>query len=244
MSMKQINLYQAEFRPPRVVLPARAIALSGVVFVAGLLALYTWGNWQLSQLQGQVGQVVQRAEAVTNQVQASAPETRQPDPKVAAEVQTLEARVQAMQQAQDAIASGVLGSEAGYSAQFHSLARAVGNTASPGAWLTGLTISDSGRAIDLHGRTLAGADAARLIANLRREPLFVDLSFAGLEVHPPKQEDATDALVSPLSAGHAGRNATPRKPPRFLEFSLNARWPEPATPGKPGPLSTAKVSAP
>lgn len=219
MSMKQINLYQTEFRPPKVLLPAHALAVSSVVFLCGLLMLYAWGSWQLRQSRQQVGQVVQRADAVTRQVEASAPGAHRVDPAVAAEAQALEARVQAMQRAQDAIASGVLGSETGYSAQFRALARAVGNPASSGAWLTGVTISDSGRALDLRGRALTGADAAHLIANLRREPLFVGLSFAGLEVltPPPKK--------SPQQPGQ--EVGKPLAAPRFLEFSLNARLTEP-----------------
>lgn len=219
--MKQINLYQSEFRPPKVVLPARALVLSGVVFMVGLLALYAWESWQLRQLKQQVAQIVQRADTVTRQVQAYAPGARQADPSVAAEAQKLEARVRALQLAQDAIASGALGAETGYSAQFRALARAVGNPA--GAWLTRVTLSDSGHAMDLQGRALTGAAAARLIANLRREPLFVGLSFAGLDVHAPKSEDAAEESVAAQPIAKSGRSLEPRTPPRFLEFSLNAR---------------------
>lgn len=230
--MKQINLYQSEFRPPKVILPAHALVFSGGVFLVGLLALYAWESWQLHQLKQQVAQVVQRADSVTRQVQANAPGARQADPSVAAEAQTLEARVRALQLAQDAIASGALGSETGYSAQFRALARAVGNPASPGAWLTRVTLSDSGRALDLQGRALTGAAAARLIANLRREPLFVGLSFAGLDVHTPKTEGEVSggalgaALTQPVAK--AGRSPEARTPPRFLAFSLNARLSESA----------------
>lgn len=218
--MKQINLYQSAFRPPKILLPARGLAISGVVFLAGLLALYAWGGWQLGRLRSQVEQVVQRADAVSRQVQAHAPGARQADPTLAMEAQTLEARVRALQLAQDAIASGALGAETGYAAQFRALARAVGNPASLGAWLTGITLSESGRALDLRGRALDGADPARLIANLRREPLFVGLSFAGLEVVTPQPKNSAQPEGQPDSKAPAA--------PRFLEFSLNARPAEPA----------------
>jgi hypothetical protein len=226
--MKQINLYQADFRPPKVILPARAMVFSSVVFMAGLLALYAWGNWQLRQLKGQVAQVVQRADALTLQMQANAPGARQADPTVAAEAQALEVRVRALQLAQDAIAHGELGSETGYSAQFRALARAVGTTASPGAWLTGVTITEGGHAMDLQGRALSGSDTARLIANLRREPLFIGLSFAALDVHPPKLENKTEASAKLASATLPVGKPAPQ--PRFLEFSLNARLSDAAAP--------------
>lgn len=215
--MKQINLYQSEFRPPKVVLPARALALSGGVFLLGLFALYAWDGWQLRQLQVQVDQAVQRADAVTRQVQAGALGVRAADPAVAAEAQALEARVRALQRAQDAIASGELGAETGYSAQFRALAR----TGAAGAWLTGVTISDRGRAMDLQGRALTGADSARLISNLRREPLFVGLSFAGLEVGAPEVDAATAEEAASARA----------QAPHFLAFSLSARLAEPAASG-------------
>lgn len=219
--MKQINLYQAEFRPPNVLLPARKMALSGGVFIAGLLALYFWNGWQLRQLQQQVGHVAQRAEAVTRQVQASAPGVSPVSPDLLRQTETLEAQVRALQQAQDAIASGAVGSESGYAAQFQALARAVGSRASPGAWLTGVTLFDDGRAMDLRGRTLGGAETARLISNLRREPLFVGMSFATLQVSPP-QPKAGEA--TPVQA------VVPALPPRYLEFALNARLQEQPVP--------------
>ncbi|OYY95306.1 MAG: hypothetical protein B7Y41_02025 [Hydrogenophilales bacterium 28-61-23] len=224
--MKQINLYQAEFRPARVVLPARALLLSSVVFLIGLIGLYVWQGWQLKRLRGDVAQVVERADAVSRQVRANAPSADRADANLAAELHLLETRVRGLQLAQEAIASGELGSESGYSAQFRALSRAAGSPPSPGAWLTGVTISESGRALDLRGRALTGADSARLIASLRREPLFVGLSFASLNVHAP-EPDAEAAEGKAL------------KPARFLEFSLNARPSESGLPTAPG--ATAKA---
>ncbi|MDP2787783.1 MAG: hypothetical protein Q8O79_06880 [Pseudomonadota bacterium] len=230
--MKQINLYQTEFRPPKIILPAREMAISGVVFLLGLLALYAWNGWQLKQLRQQVEQVEQRADAVARQIAASAPGARQADPNLALEAQSLEARVHALQQAQDAIAGGELGSETGYSAQFRALAR----TAGSGAWLTGVTIADGGRAMDLRGRARSGSEPARLIAGLRREPLLVGLSFAVLDVHPPV-DAAAAANASLPPAGQAGRSLEPR----YLEFSLQARLPEAAAPNS---LSAVKPGTP
>jgi Tfp pilus assembly protein PilN len=230
--MKQINLYQAEFRQPRVLLPARKLLLSAAVFVAGLLLLYGLGEWQLRQLRHQVAQVVNRAEEVTRQVQASAPGVRQTDPAIAQQAQTLEARAHALQLAQEAIASGGIGSESGYSAQFHALARAVGNPSRSGAWLTGVTLSDNGRSLDLRGRALNGGSAARLIANLRREPLFVGLSFAELVMGPPQLNADQDA-TRPFGQAAKQPDVSPDAP-RSLAFSLNARAAESATPTKPG----------
>jgi hypothetical protein len=228
--VKQINLYQSEFRPPKILLPARSLAISGVVFIAGLLALSAWERWQLSQLQVEVEQITQRAATVTRQLQSHAPGGRQADPKLLLDAQALEQQAHALKQAQDAINSGEVGSETGYSAQFRALARAT----SPGAWLTGVMVSDRGRALDLHGRALTGAAPARLIARLRGEPLLVGLSFAGLEVHQPKPESASETSVATQAHAASPVHTPPRTPPSFLEFSLNARLTESVAAQKQG----------
>jgi hypothetical protein len=211
--IKQINLYQAEFRPPRVLLPARSLALSGVVFLLGLLALYGWQNWELKQLQVQVSQVEQRANAITRQIEASAVGAQASDAGLVTEAQSLEARVRALKLAQDAVASGELGSETGYSAYFLALSRTV---RTKGAWLTGVTVAESGRALSLQGRALSGADAARLVADLRRDPVFVGLSFSGLTVAPPE--------TNPKRGDEPAEQAA--ETPRFLIFTLDARQTE------------------
>ena len=205
--MKQINLYQAAFRPPSIALPARSIALSGAVLLAGLLALYVWDDSQLRQLREQAAKLSRHADALTRQVEASAPGARQADPALAVEASALEARLRALQSVQEAISAGKVGSEVGYSAQFRALAR----TAVTGAWLTDIALFDNGRAMELRGRALSGADAARLIGNLRREPLFVGLSFTGLQVGPPEAESVVQA------------GAETAQPATYLEFSLMAR---------------------
>jgi len=208
--MKQINLYQAEFRPPRVVLQARSLALSGVMFLLGLLALYGWESLKLKQLQVQVSQVEQRANAVTRQIEASVVGAQVSYAGLVNEARSLEARAHALKLAQDAVASGELGSEIGYSAYFLALARTV---RTQGAWLTGVTVAESGRALSLRGRALSGADAARLVADLRRDPVFAGLSFSGLTVAPPE--------TNPKRGDEPTEQAA--ETPRFLIFALNAR---------------------
>jgi hypothetical protein len=91
------------------------------------------------------------ADAVTRQVETSAPGAATGRIRRLARGATLEARCALLQLAQEAIAGGEVGSETGYSAQFpRAVPRAA--TASPGAWLTGVVLFDNGRAMDLRGR--------------------------------------------------------------------------------------------
>lgn len=207
---KQINLYQAEFRPPRIVLPTRSLLLGVAAFTAGLLGLHAWDSWKLGLYQQEAQRMSERAERVERQLEQAARGGRQADPHVVAEAEALEARVHALQFAQEAMAGGELGSETGYAAQFLALSRAT----VPGAWLTRIEISNRGRAMNLEGRVLHGEDPARLIAALGRQPLFMGLSYAALNVQPPKDEETPgDAQAKPAQARG------------FLEFSLSAHVP-------------------
>ncbi|MDP2431634.1 MAG: PilN domain-containing protein [Pseudomonadota bacterium] len=228
--MKHINLYQAAFRPPRIILPARKLLVGGVLFLCGLLAVYAWDAWRLAQLRRDVNQVSARAAHLEAQVGADN-EANQVDPKMQAEAEGLEARLRNLHLAQAALASGALGSTTGYAAQFRALSRAHVS----GAWLTRVEIAGRGHEMTLLGRALTGEDSARLIASLRREPLFVGLSFASLTLNPPNEK------TGGFEALPAGGAAPPA--PRFLEFTLSARVPEAATTA-PTPGLPATVSLP
>ncbi|MDP2832663.1 MAG: hypothetical protein Q8Q28_05095 [Pseudomonadota bacterium] len=234
--MKHINLYQAAFRPPRIILPARKLLVAGVLFLCGLLAVAAWDAWRLAQLRREVNQVSESAAHLEAQVGADVV-ANQADPKMQAAAEGLEARLRNLHLAQAALASGALGSTTGYSAQFRALARA----RVAGAWLTRVEITARGHEMNLRGRALTGEDSARLIASLRREPLFVGLSFASLTLDPPN--DKTGGFEA-LPAGGA-----PPPAPRFLEFTLSARVPEAATtaaaptPGLPATVSLPELLA-
>jgi len=213
--MKQINLYQAAFHPPRIILPARKLLAGGALFLCGLLGLYVWDAWRLAQLRRDVSQLTQRAAHLEARVKASGV-VQQADPRVLAEAENVEARMRNLQLAQAALASGALGLETGYSTQFRALARA----RIPGAWLTRVEIGELGHEMNLRGRALSGEDSARLIASLRREPLFVGLSFAGLTLAPP--EDKSKPVPNGAEGKVEGAQAGGTPPPRFLEFALSA----------------------
>lgn len=200
--MKYINLYQAAFHPPKVVLPAHRLLAGALVFLAALLALYAWDALRLQQLRVDVGQLAAKAERIEAGLK-SGMGADAADPAVIHQAVELETRLRNLGQAQSAMASGAFGPTQGYSAQFRALARGRND----GAWLTRVSIAERGAALNLSGRALTGEDTARLILRLGREPEFAGLAFSSLNIAPPKQEkeEAGQAL------------------PRFLEFTLLAR---------------------
>ena len=224
--MKHINLYQAAFHPPRVVMPARRLLTGGAVFLCALVALYAWDAWRVVSLRREVGQLSARADRLEARVKAG-DVTRAADPKVLAEAEAVEARLRNLLLAQEALANGALGSETGYAAQFRALAR----VRASGAWLTRVEIGESGHELNLRGRALSGEDSARLIAGLRREPLFVGLSFASLDLAPPRDKGERDVATAGVAP-----------PPRFLEFKLSTHRAKEATaPNAPGSLASGQL---
>jgi hypothetical protein len=217
---KQINLYQAEFRPVRPVLSTQSLLLGAAAFAAGLAALHAWDRWELHRLRTEADLVVQRAEGLEQKLAQSATPPRQADPAVLAEIASLEARVKALQRAQELVTSGALGSDAGYAARFIALTQAK----VPGAWLTRIEVTQGGKVMNLEGRALKGEDAARLIHALGRQPTLSGLAYAKLNVQPAKAEEKAADKTTPAATD---------KDPGYLEFSLSAEVGEQRPPSTP-----------
>lgn len=216
--LRHINLYQAEFRPARVVFPAGRMLAGLGLLLLGLLALHGWGVWQNRELAAQVAQVSRQTEALEARLAGlgRAQEQRLPDAALAADIQRLETRLAALARVEQAIRSGAVGSPRGWSAQFEALAR----VGVPGLWLTGVHLEGSAPNLTLRGRSLEGDAPARYIALLRREPQFVGLEFSALQIAEPKS-DATGAVGA--------------QPARHLEFTLS---------GPAGPLVATEAASP
>lgn len=211
--MRHINLYQAEFRPARVVFRASQMLTALGLLLLGMLAVHGWGVWQSRELTAHVHQVRQQTETLEARlatlVRPAAPAV--PDAALTAEIQRLESQLAALTRLEQALRSGALGSTRGWSAHFEALAR----VHVPGLWLTGVHLEGGSPDLTLRGRCLDGHAPARYIALLRREPQFAGLAFASLEITAPetKAESAdpmSPALAAPMPAG-------------TLEFILSGR---------------------
>jgi hypothetical protein len=214
--LRHINLYQAEFRPARVVFPASRMLAGLALLLLGLLALHGWGVWQNRELAAQVAQVNRQTEALETRLTSlgKAQDHATPDPALAADIQRLETRLAALARVEQAIQSGAVGSPGGWSAHFDALAR----VSVPGLWLTGVHLEGSAPYMTLRGRSLDGNAPARYIALLRQQPQFVGLEFAALEIAEPEQQPEQKPESAPPTTRH-------------LEFTLSG----PARPGAAAP---------
>jgi Tfp pilus assembly protein PilN len=234
---KQINLYQAEFRPVQVALPTASLLLGVTVFAAGLLLVHALDAWQFEKFRTEVDALSSQADQLEQRLASASQTMRQADPQIVAEAAQLENRIRALEQAHTAINSGEIGSVTGYAAQFSALKLAT----APGAWLTHIDISNRGHDMSLTGGALQGDAPANLIAALRRQPLFTGLTYAGLQVNPAKSGNEDGALAGQtVSLNGATANLPPSsaspgpaKSPEYLVFTLAAQLPE----SKPGTSS-------
>lgn len=177
---QQINLYQAEFRPRKVVFPAAGMLRAALLWLLGLAAIYGYGAWQLRDTRAAMLQLEHRVQAIEQRVEA---QRRQQDGgKSAAELvqqaEAAEAKLQALNNAAAAVEAGAIGSDKGWSGHFHAFSRAV----VPGVWLTGFQIGTRGEIAKLSGRALDSEGPARFLHSLREQPLFQGLQFSFLQI--------------------------------------------------------------
>lgn len=225
VQLRHINLYQAEFRPARVVFPVRRMLAGLGLLLLGLLALHGWGIWQNRQLALQVAQVTRQTETVEAHLAAlgKARDPATPDPAVVADIQRLESQLAALTRLEQTLQSGAVGSTRGWSAQFDALAR----VSVPGLWLTGVRLEGSAPYMTLRGRSLDGNTPARYIALLRGEPQFVGLEFTSLEIAEPERKAEVPAPAAQAPTSPAS--------PRALEFVLSGPAPAPQATAKEAP---------
>jgi Tfp pilus assembly protein PilN len=204
---QHINLYHAEFRPPRNPLPAAYLFAGIVLVVAVMLLLYGFESWRLNDQRRNLAALETQAARLEAQLASLSGQVagRQEDPALAAEIAGLEARLVSLGEAERAIQSGALGSRDGYSGYFSALSR----VHVPGVWLVAVDLQGVPVGISLTGRAIAGEDAARYLAALRREPHFGGQRFAALEI--------TRAKAVPAAAEKAPAR------PDSLEFRLVSR---------------------
>lgn len=177
---QQINLYQAEFRPRKVVFPAAGMLRAALLWLLGLAAIYGYGAWQLGKTRADMLQLEQRVQTIERRVEA---QRQQEDggksvAELTQQAAAAEAKLQALNNAAAAVEAGAIGSDKGFSGHFHAFSRAT----VPGVWLIGFQIGTRGEIVKLSGRTLDSEGPARFLHGLREQTLFHGLQFSFLQI--------------------------------------------------------------
>lgn len=201
---QQINLYNPLFEKKPKPFSARTMAQALALIIVGLVTMHVYASFQArsaervaAQLREQVN--VQR-EQVAKLTKAGAP-TR--SKALEAEIASLEAEVKARNTSLQAISTGELGNTAGFS----EFLAALGRQATPGIWLTSITIADSGNELLVQGRALRADLMPAFLRGLNNEPVMRGRRVTELKLSakaPPQADKA-----APARSG-------------YIEFSLTA----------------------
>ena len=202
---QQINLYNPLFEKKEKPFSARTMSQALALIVVGLLTMQVYAAFQArsaeriaTQLRTQV---TQQREQVATLVKAGAP-TR--SKALEAEVIRLEGEAKARQGTLQALNTGELGNTAGFS----EFLAAFGRQATPGIWLTSITIAESGNALLVQGRALRAELMPAFLRALNNEPVM-------------RGRRVTELKLSARPATPAGKGGDAASP-SFIEFSLTA----------------------
>lgn len=199
----QINLYHPRFLKQHDPLSLGNVVIAGIVLCAVLALASGWIGMNAAQRKDAAAIVEAQLNNVTDQVTAetAAAENRKPDPRLIAELQSIESLLERRDHIALLLESGSIGSPGG----FAEYLRGFGRQAPEGLWLTGFTIDSGGNDMEIRGSMLAAVALPEYIRRLGAEKSFQGRSFASLTMtraEPPVA--ATENLVAvspaPISA--------------------------------------------
>lgn len=170
---QQLNLFDARFAPARLLFSARqgGVVLAGVLVLAwgGAQGLHAAADRALAEARAtQAAMVPLQAQVGTLAAQRHS--------GAAAELARLQAADATQRRVRAALDAGAAGVREGHAELLLALARQA-----PGPlWITGLGVSDDGRAIDLEGRMTDSSVLTSYLRRLNTEPRFNGRPFAQL----------------------------------------------------------------
>jgi Tfp pilus assembly protein PilN len=199
---QQINLYQPVLRRQEKVFSAMTMLQTICLFLVVLTIIYFYGQHQIKPLQVQLRKLNRDVASLQSQVDSY---KNQASPGTGSrllenEIARLEKDLQERRKVQKILEQQELGNTEGFSGYMEALARQHVR----GTWLTRVAIENGGRALSLHGRTLASELVPRYIQRLANEDILSGISFNVMELQRP---DAKKEGAVP------GRNA--------LEFNIS-----------------------
>ncbi|MFN7085125.1 MAG: PilN domain-containing protein [Burkholderiales bacterium] len=211
---QQINLLDPAFVKRRSPLSAATAVACTAAVLAALVAFQFYALLQVGRLEAELQSAQTELKAKQSRVQKLVEASVAPrrDAALDAEIARLEAELRRGRENMEALKSGALGDQQGFSEYMRAFSR----QALSGLWLTGFTIA--GGNISIQGRVTHADLVASYIQRLNQEKVFQGRTFAALEMHTPKGEDKDDK----------------KKTPRFLEFTLTTAEPAASAAGGGG----------
>jgi hypothetical protein len=195
---QQINLFNPVFLKKTklfsAVTMAQTLALIGVVLVA-LGFLYAS---RLVHVRKDADEAAARLKAAQVQLTQMVDRTKPKpmDKSTEDAIKLAEDRLRAARQVLDFVNKGDLGNTQGFAEFFRAFSR----SSTQGIWLTGFSLLDGGRSLEIRGRALQPTMVPTYLAELRRESVFKGKSFGSLELSIPQIQPAAKGVVAVKTA--------------------------------------------
>ncbi|MFM1897488.1 MAG: hypothetical protein RLZZ385_2562 [Pseudomonadota bacterium] len=189
---QQVNLYLPEFRIKRDKLTVVVMLQSLGAFMGVLLVLGGWELWtnfalaqEMQDLQGELTVETQRT-AEIDQILAR----RSQDRNLEQQLERAEQNLLASRQMRDVLGETGLGNTDGFSESFKDLSRA----SLEGLWLTEISLSNGGQAVNLKGFTVDSSLVPMFVARLAEGNS--SLTSKQFSVSTVRSSDSVDALYA------------------------------------------------
>jgi len=208
---QQINLLSSDLRQRRELLAANKVAVAALALLLLVAAAAAW-NGNDARLRERRSQELQsRLQAAKDQLAALSKDlaARQRDDKLLAELLAASSQLKGREELMAYLESAGLGSSQGFAQFLRAFARQTPN----GLWLTGFTLSEGGREMEIHGRMLQPASLPEYIRRLNGETTFHGRSFASLDIRRTDFDKAKPTVASAAAQ------------PKYVEFALTSSAP-------------------
>ncbi len=207
---QQINLLSPDLRQKRELVAADKLgvaALALALLVGGAVVLSA-NSARIKERHSQEQQA--RVLSAKEQLAALAKElaARKPNDKLALELAAAIGQLKGREEVMSYLERGGLGSTTGFAQFLRGFARQAPN----GLWLTGFSLGEGGRDMEIHGRMLSPAALPDYINRLKSEAAFQGRSFASLDIHRAEADKAKPGVAATA-------------PPKYIEFALSSSAP-------------------
>jgi len=191
--MQQINLYQAQFKPKKIILPPSQM------LVILLLVIVTLSVMSLFSAKRNV--VLEKIIADQKQHTTQMIEESTESPLLVAELEKLHFQQFDKQRLLDYLTHQDFGNQQGFSATLRHLSQQQINN----VWLTKFSLTRGGQTITLQGKALQSNQIPLYIDSLAKPEHFKGKQFSVFELQQPKDDSEAYTFKLNTDNNHAGR---------------------------------------
>jgi hypothetical protein len=205
---QQINLFNPAFLKQRKVFSAAMVAPALLALLVAAVTIGVVGQNKTATLKkfsdGAAAQLVHK-QALQSNVMQQFP-ARHKSSELASRILVEETQLKALQGVNTILLRGDIGNTHGYADYFKALAR----QRVSGLWLTGVSITGAGNAIEIQGRSTESTLVPSFFSRLSAEAVMHGKTFDALQLNQPTQK---------VKSGKGADEIEVEEPTPYIEFS-------------------------